>query len=228
MIFATKENLFMSYLKRDLVVSFRGKSASLNPLIFFVMIVLLMPLSLGSYSLALQKVAPGIIWIMALLSVLLSAGSIFDEDYNDGSLEQMIITPNLLFLPLLGKMTAHWISKSLPIAITAPFLGLFLPMPENALIPLLVGLIIGTACFTLLGSIGAALTVPTKDKSFLLALIILPLYVPIIIFGSSVIYYMADGMNWRYPLAALSSIFCILVVLSPLAISGIFRSSMIE
>ena len=98
MIFATKENLFISYVKRDLVVSFRGKSASLNPLIFFVMIVLLMPLSLGSYSLALQKVAPGIIWIMALLSVLLSAGSIFDEDYNDGSLEQMIITPNLLFL----------------------------------------------------------------------------------------------------------------------------------
>ena len=86
MIFATKENLFISYLKRDLVVSLRGKSASLNPLIFFVMIVLLMPLSLGSYSLALQKVAPGIIWIMALLSVLLSAGSIFDEDYNDLSL----------------------------------------------------------------------------------------------------------------------------------------------
>ena len=138
MIFSTKESLFISYLKRDLVVSFRGKSASLNPLIFFVMIVLLMPLSLGSYSLALQKVGPGIIWIMALLSVLLSAGSIFDEDYNDGSLEQMIITPNLLFLPLLGKMPAHWISKSLPIAITAPFLGLFLPMPENALIPLLV------------------------------------------------------------------------------------------
>ena len=222
-----QENLFISYLKRDLVVSFRGKSASLNPLIFFVMIVLLMPLSLGSYSLALQKVAPGIIWIMALLSVLLSAGSIFDEDYNDGSLEQMIITPNLLFLPLLGKMTAHWISKSLPIAITAPFLGLFLPMPENALIPLLVGLIIA-ACFTLLGSIGAALNRSDQRQSFLLALIILPLYVPIIIFGSSVIYYMADGMNWRYPLAALSSIFCILVVLSPLAISGIFRSSMIE
>ena len=223
-----QSNLFFSYMRRDLLIAFRRKSASLNPLIFFVMILALMPLSLGSYESRLQQVAPGVIWIMALLSVLLSSESLFDEDYRDGSLEQMIITPNLLFMAVLGKITAHWLTKSLPIAIASPLMGLLLSISPESIFSLMIGLIIGTACFTLLGGVGAALTVATKDKSFLLALIIMPLYVPIIIFGSSMIYYRIDGMDWSYPLAALLSIFCMLTILSPLSISGIFRSSMVE
>ena len=107
-------------------------------------------------------------------------------------------------------------------------MGLLLSISPESIFSLMIGLIIGTACFTLLGGVGAALTVATKDKSFLLALIIMPLYVPIIIFGSSMIYYRIDGMDWSYPLAALLSIFCMLTILSPLSISGIFRSSMVE
>ena len=183
---------------------------------------------IGSYDSRLQQIAPGVIWIMALLSVLLSSESLFDEDYRDGSLEQMIITPNLLFMAVLGKITAHWLTKSLPIAIASPLMGLLLSISPESIFSLMIGLIIGTACFTLLGGVGAALTVATKDKSFLLALIIMPLYVPIIIFGSSMIYYRIDGMDWSYPLAALLSIFCMLTILSPLSISGIFRSSMVE
>jgi len=172
--------------------------------------------------------APGIIWVMALLATLLSAEGLFVSDYKDGSLEQLLISPNLLVMPIFGKVTAHWITTGLPLTLASPLIALMLSLPSVAYLPMMAGLALGTGCLSFLAAIGAALTVSLQKGSLLLTLIVMPLYMPVIIFGSAVVQYSIDGMAWSGPLAMLGAMLTAAIALCPLAIAAVLRLTTIN
>ena len=153
---------FAAYLRRDLLLAYRRRGEAASPLIFFVMVSTLIPLGITPESARLAEIAPGIIWVMALLATLLSTDSLFASDYQDGSLEQLLISPQLLAMPVLGKVTAHWMVTGLPLTLASPLLGLMLSLPAAGYVPMMASLAIGTACLSLVGSVGAALTVSLR------------------------------------------------------------------
>ncbi|MBT7375005.1 MAG: heme exporter protein CcmB [Porticoccaceae bacterium] len=214
---------FSAWLKRDLLLAYRRRGEAASPLIFFVMVSTLIPLVLTPEPTRLAMVAAGLIWIMALLATLLSVEGLFASDYQDGSLEQLLISPQLLPMPLLGKITAHWLTTGLPLTLASPLLGLMLSLPTSGYLPMLCSLALGTACFSLTGAVGAALTVSLRKGGLLLSLLVMPLYMPVIIFGTATISYAIDGLNWLPPLAVLGALFAASVALCPLAVAGALR-----
>ena len=160
---------------------------------------------------------------MALLATLLSVDGLFASDYQDGSLEQLLITPQLLPMPVLGKITAHWLTTGLPLTLASPLLGLMLSLPTAGYLPMLGSLALGTACLSLTGAVGAALTVSLRKGGLLLSLLVIPLYMPVIIFGTATVTYAIDGLNWLPPLAILGALFAASVALCPLAAAGGLR-----
>jgi len=199
-----------------------------SPVIFFVMVATLIPLGVTPEPDSLKEMAPGIIWVMALLATLLSAEGLFVSDYKDGSLEQLLISPNLLVMPIFGKVTAHWITTGLPLTLASPLIALMLSLPSVAYLPMMAGLALGTGCLSFLAAIGAALTVSLQKGSLLLTLIVMPLYMPIIIFGSAVVQYSIDGMAWSGPLAILGAMLTAAIALCPLAIAAVLRLTTIN
>ena len=153
---------FAAWLRRDLLLAYRRRGEVASPIVFFIMVSTLIPLGLTPEAAQLAKVAAGMIWIMALLATLLSVDGLFASDYQDGSLEQMLITPQLLPLPILGKVTAHWLTTGLPLTLVSPLLGLMMSLPSAGYLPLLCSLALGTACLSLVGAVGAALTVSLR------------------------------------------------------------------
>lgn len=216
-------SIFFAYLRRDLLISYRRRGETIGPAIFFVMATTLVPLALSPEAESLRGIAAGIIWVMALFATLLSVENVFASDFKDGSLEQLLIGPNLLVMPVLGKVMAHWLTTGVPLAIISPILGLMLSLPSEAFIPLVASLALGTASLSLIGALGAALTVSLQKGGLLLTLIVMPLYIPIIIFGSATAQYGIDGFTWTGPLAILGVLFAVVMVLCPLAIAGILR-----
>lgn len=216
-------SIFFTYLRRDLLISYRRRGETIGPAIFFVMATTLVPLALSPEAESLRGIAAGIIWVMALFATLLSVENVFASDFKDGSLEQLLIGPNLLVMPVLGKVMAHWLTTGVPLAIISPILGLMLSLPSEAFIPLVASLALGTASLSLIGALGAALTVSLQKGGLLLTLIVMPLYIPIIIFGSATAQYGIDGFTWTGPLAILGVLFAVVMVLCPLAIAGILR-----
>ncbi len=214
---------YSAWLKRDLLLAYRRRGEAASPLIFFVMVSTLIPLVLTPDPARLAMVAAGLIWIMALLATLLSVEALFASDYQDGSLEQLLISPQLLPMPLLGKITAHWLTTGLPLTLASPLLGLMLSLPLSGYLPMLWSLALGTACFSLTGAVGAALTVSLRKGGLLLSLLVMPLYMPVIIFGTATISYAIDGVNWLPPLAILGALFAASVALCPLAVAGALR-----
>jgi heme exporter protein B len=199
-----------------------------SPVIFFVMVATLIPLGVTPEPDSLKEMAPGIIWVMALLATLLSAEGLFVSDYKDGSLEQLLISPNLLVMPIFGKVTAHWITTGLPLTLASPLIALMLSLPSVAYLPMMAGLALGTGCLSFLAAIGAALTVSLQKGSLLLTLIVMPLYMPVIIFGSAVVQYSIDGMAWSGPLAMLGAMLTAAIALCPLAIAAVLRLTTIN
>jgi heme exporter protein B len=199
-----------------------------SPVIFFVMVATLIPLGVTPEPDSLKEMAPGIIWVMALLATLLSAEGLFVSDYKDGSLEQLLISPNLLVMPIFGKVTAHWITTGLPLTLASPLIALMLSLPSVAYLPMMAGLALGTGCLSFLAAIGAALTVSLQKGSLLLTLIVMPLYMPVIIFGSAVVQYSIDGMAWSGPLAILGAMLTAAIALCPLAIAAVLRLTTIN
>jgi heme exporter protein B len=163
------------------------------------------------------------IWVMALLATFLSTEGLFAADHQDGSLEQMLIAPQLLALPVLGKVTAHWLVTGLPLTLVSPLIGLMLSLPAVAMVPMMVSLAVGTACLSLIGAVGAALTVSLRKGGLLLSILVIPLYIPVIIFGSAAVQTAVDGFNWLGPLAILAAMLCAAIALCPLAIAGALR-----
>jgi heme exporter protein B len=214
---------FLAWLRRDLLLAWRRRGEVASPVLFFIMVSTLIPLGLTPESTRLAEVAAGMVWVMALLATLLSVDGLFASDYQDGSLEQMLITPQLLPLPVLGKITAHWLTTGLPLTLVSPLLGLMLSLPAAGFIPLLWSLALGTACLSLIGAVGAALTVSLRKGGLLLTLLVMPLYMPVIIFGSAAVQAAIDGLNWLGPLAVLGAMLSAAAALCPLAIAGALR-----
>ena len=219
---------FSAYFRRDLLLAYRRRGEVASPVIFFVMVATLIPLGVTPEPVSLKEMAPGIIWVMALLATLLSAEGLFVSDYKDGSLEQLLISPNLLVMPIFGKVTAHWITTGLPLTLASPLIALMLSLPSVAYLPMMAGLALGTGCLSFLAAIGAALTVSLQKGSLLLTLIVMPLYMPVIIFGSAVVQYSIDGMAWSGPLAMLGAMLTAAIALCPLAIAAVLRLTTIN
>lgn len=214
---------FSAYVRRDLLLAYRRRGEVASPIIFFLLVSTLIPLGVSPDSARLAELAPGIIWVMALLATLLSTESLFASDYQDGSLEQMLITPQLLVLPVLGKVTAHWLVTGLPLTLVSPVIGVMLSLPTAGTVPMMASLALGTACLSLIGAVGAALTVSLRKGGLLLSVLVIPLYMPVIIFGSASVQSAIDGLNWFGPLAVLGAMLSAAIVLCPLAIAGALR-----
>ena len=174
---------FFSLVRQDLRLALRGGIGSLVAVIFFVIAVSLFPLGFGPESMLLERVAPVVLWVCALLATMLSLGRMFDEDYEDGSLEVIALGPLPLEAVVLAKVLAHWLTTGLPLMCAAPVLALMLNMSVEGFAVLMIALALGTPILSLVGSIGAALTVGLRRGGVLISLLVLPLYVPVLLFG---------------------------------------------
>ena len=165
---------------------------------------------------------------MALLATLLSTDGLFASDYQDGSLEQLLISPQMLAMPVLGKITAHWMVTGLPLTLASPILGVMLSLPDEGYLPMVASLALGTGCLSLIGAVGAALTVSLRKGGLLLSLLVMPLYMPVIIFGSATVQSAIDGFAWSGPLAILGAMLAAAIALCPLAAAGGLRLTSIN
>lgn len=217
---------FGAVLQRDLLLAFRRRGDIASPLIFFAIVVTLVPLGLSPAPDRLAGIAPGIIWVMALLASLLSIDGLFQSDYSDGVLEQMVISSQPLYLMVLAKVVAHWLISGLPLTLMAPLLAMMLSLPAAGYGTLLLGLLLGTATFSLTGAIGAALTVALRKGGVLLSLLVMPLYMPVLIFGSSSVQQAIDGFPVAGPLALLGALLAFALLVSPLASAGALRAGL--
>ena len=216
---------FASLLKRDLTLAVRRRSDWLNPLVFFVIVVTLFPLGVGPDGSLLAEIAPGVIWVAALLATLLALDGLFRDDYLDGSLEQLLLSPQPLTFMVLAKTCAHWIVSGLPLVLLSPLLAMLMQLPVKALPALLASLVLGTLSLSLIGAIGAALTVGLKRGSVLLALLVLPLFIPVLIFGSSCVAAAAGGFDTGAQLSLLAALFFLALALAPWAAAAALRIS---
>ena len=182
-------------IHRDLLLVMRRKSEMLTALFFFVVVTSLFPLGIGADAALLRKIAPGVIWVAALLATLLGLHRMFAADYADGALEQMALSPQPMVLLVVGKMIAHWIVCGLPLVILAPIIGIQFDLDLSSLYVLMGTLLLGTPVLSLLGSIGAALTLGVRGGSVLMSLLILPLYIPVLIFGAGAVYANSAGLE---------------------------------
>ena len=175
--------VFLRLVRRELVLALRGGIGSLMAVVFFVIAVTLFPLGIGPELALLSRIAPGVVWVAALLAALLSLDRLFVADHEDGSLEQLMLGALPLELVVLAKTLAHWLTTGLPLAAAAPVLAILLNMSTDGLVILIVSLLLGTPILSLIGAVGAALTVGLRRGGALIALLVLPLYVPVLIFG---------------------------------------------
>ena len=188
-------NALLTIIHRDLLLVMRRKSEVLTALFFFVVVTSLFPLGIGADAALLRKIAPGVIWVAALLSTMLGLQRMFAADYADGSLEQLVLAPQSMVLLVTGKIIAHWIACGLPLVLLAPFIGIQFDLDVSSLYVLMGTLLLGTPVLSLLGSIGAALTLGVRGSSVLMSLLILPLYIPVLIFGAGAVYANNVGLE---------------------------------
>lgn len=212
-------------LRRELLIALRRVSEIANPLMFFVLVVSLFPLGIGPDPKQLAQFAPGILWVVALIASLLAADSLFYCDFQDGSLEQLLISPAPLILTVLAKVTSHWLLTGLPLTLISPLIALLLQLPAEGMLALMASLAIGTAVLSLLGAIGAGLTVGLRRGGVLIPLLILPFYTPVLIFGSAAVQAAVNGLAYTSQLAILGGFLCIAIALAPFAIGAGVRIS---
>ena len=217
--------LILALIRRDLVLGVRQGGGVGTALGFFLTTVVLLPLGLGPDQALLQRIAPGALWIALLLSVLLSADRIFQQDYEDGSLDIMAMAPVPLELVALAKAVAHWLSASLPLAIAAPLLGFLINLEPAAILPLTVAMALGSITLSLLAGIGAAVTVGLRRGGLLVSVLVLPLYVPVLIFGVAASGGSLSGPDLATPsLLILAALALASLVLAPVASAAALRS----
>ncbi|WP_226647646.1 heme exporter protein CcmB [Microbulbifer variabilis] len=217
---------FAALFKIEMLLALRKRADIANPLLFFVTVLALLPLGVGPEPELLAKMAPGMIWVMALLATMLSQESLFRGDFEDGTLEQLALLPQPLYFAVLAKSLVHWIATGLPLALLSPLLALMLNLPTEGYLCLFVSLFLGTASLSLIGAIGAALTVALRRPGLLLALIVMPLYVPVLIFGTGAVQAAIDGYAYSAQLAILAALLAAAAALAPLAAAGAIRISL--
>ena len=211
---------------RDLVIAARRRSDVLTTFFFFVIVVSLFPLGVGPQPDTLREIAPGVLWVAALLAAMLSLARMFGADYADGTLEQLVLTPQPLTLLVLSKVLAHWLTTGLPLVLIAPVLGLQFDLPGDALATLLVSLLIGTPALSLIGAVGAALTLGVRGGGALTSLLVLPLYVPVLVFGAGAVTASATGLGITGHLSLLGAMSLSALVFAPLATAMALRISL--
>jgi heme exporter protein B len=216
---------FFAIIRRDLVLALRRRSEIANPLLFFVLVITLFPLGIGAQPHLLKAIAPGIIWVSALLAAMLSLDSLFRSDFDDGSLEQILLSPHPASILVLAKIVAHWLVTGLPLLIIAPLLAIFLGLPSQSIGILLLTLLLGTPVLSLIGAIGVALTVGLRRGGMILSLLVLPLYVPVLIFASNAVSMAGSGLPIMAQINILISILLIALVLAPWPTAAALRMS---
>ncbi|UJF18749.1 heme exporter protein CcmB [Vibrio sp. SS-MA-C1-2] len=212
-------------IRRELTIAYRKQAEIFNPLWFFLIVITLFPLAIGPESNLLSRIAPGIVWVAALLASLLSLERLFRDDYMDGSLEQMMLMPVPLPVIVFAKIFAHWMLTGLPLLLISPLLAVLLSLSFNVWFAVVLTLLLGTPTLSFLGAIGVALTVGLRKGGVLLSLLVLPLYIPILIFATSAIEAADLGMAMNGQLAILGAMLTAAVTLSPFAVSAALRVS---
>ncbi|WP_369790096.1 heme exporter protein CcmB [Rouxiella sp. WC2420] len=217
--------MFIKVLRRELKIAFRKSAEIINPLWFFLIVITLFPLGIGPEPKLLARIAPGIVWVAALLSSLLSLERLFRDDYLDGSLEQLMLLPAPLTLTVIGKVCAHWIVTGLPLLIISPLMALLLSLDFKTWEAVALTLLLGTPTLSFIGAIGVALTVGLRKGGVLLSLLVLPLYIPVLIFSTGAIDAASMGMPIGGYLAILGAMLAGSITLAPFATSAALRVS---
>ncbi|MBW8078186.1 MAG: heme exporter protein CcmB [Gallionella sp.] len=219
-------HLLVLVIRRDLLLAMRRRADVLTILVFFILVVSLFPLGVGPEMDMLRKMAPGVLWVAALLASMLSLGRLFSADYLDGTLEQMLLVPQSLSVLVLGKMIAHWLVSGLPLVLMAPVLGLQFDMSVQGLMVLMASLLMGTPILSMLGAIGAALTLGLRGGGVLLSLLVLPLCIPVLIFGTGAVEAVASGLSVVSNLSLIAALLMLCLVFTPWVAAQALRISM--
>jgi heme exporter protein B len=210
-------------LRRELLLAMRRKSDVMTALFFFVIVTSLFPLGIGPEPNLLRKIGPGVLWVAALLSTLLGLHRLFADDHADGTLEQMALSPTPFAWLMAGKVLAHWSMCGLPLVLLAPALGLQFGLDGDALAVLTLSLLLGTPLLSMIGAIGAALTLGVRGAGALLSLLVLPLFVPALVFGAGAVEAQISGLNYSGHLALLAAMLVVAVFFAPLAVTAALR-----
>ena len=216
-------NAFIAVLRRDLLLALRRKAEVLTGVFFFVVVASLFPLAIGPEMATLRKVAPGVIWVGALLASMLSLGRLFESDLRDGTLEHLALSPAGLPWLVAAKILAHWLTSGLPLVLLAPLLGLQFDMSADSLGVLMLTLLIGTPVLSLIGAIGAALTLGVRGGGVLLSLLVLPLFVPVLVFGAGAVESQIAGLGIEAYVSILMALLLPAAALSPWACAVALR-----
>ena len=222
----TTSRAFAALVGRDLRLAVRRRGELVQPLIFFAAVATLFPLALGPERDLLARIAPGILWVAAVLAALLPMDRMFRPDHEDGTLEQLLLSPHPASVLALAKVVAHWLVTGVPVLLLAPVIALFLQLPGAALPALVATLALGTPVLSLIGAIGVALTVGLRAGGPLLALLLLPLYVPVLIFAAGAVDRAAAGLPVAGPLYMLGAMLLLSLTLAPMAIAASLRISL--
>ena len=214
---------FMAVLRRDLRLAMRRKSEVLTAVFFFVVVAALFPLGIGPELNTLRLVAPGVLWVGALLSSMLALQRLFEADYRDGTLEQMALSPTPMPLLISAKLLAHWLVSGVPLVLLVPVLGLQFDLSADALVTLTVALLLGTPVLSLVGGIGAALTLGVRGGGVLLSLLVLPLFIPVLVFGAGAVEAQASGLGAEAHLSILMAMLLPAAFFSPFACAAALR-----
>ena len=218
--------VLMPLLRRDLLLAFRRRAELIQPLVFLLVVISLFPLGVGPGPQLLAQIAVGVIWIAALLATVLTLENLFRSDFEDGSLEQLVLSGQPLVKIALAKVGAHWLVTGLPIVLLAPLLALWMNLSTTGIPVLIVSLLLGTPTLALLGAIASALTVSVRRGGQLLSLLVFPLYVPILILASSAVGAAVDGLPYRGQLGLLGAGFILALTLAPWAIAAALKLSL--
>ncbi|MBF0470107.1 MAG: heme exporter protein CcmB [Gammaproteobacteria bacterium] len=212
-------------VQRDLTLALRNRSDLISNLFFFIIVVSLFPLGIGPELETLRLIAPGVVWVAALLASMLALERIFASDFDDGSLEQLLLTPQPLPLLVVGKILAHWLVTGVPLVMISPILGIQYDLSSDVLWILVVTLLLGTPALSLIGAIGAALTLGLRGGGVLNALLVMPLTIPVLIFGAGAVEASASGLGGEGHLYMMAAILVVSLVFAPLAAAAALRIS---
>lgn len=223
--FPSTTSAFFALIKRDMMLSYRHRTELLNPLLFFVIVVTLFPLGTTPEKALLQTMAPGVIWVAALLAAMLSLDTMFKADYDDGTLEQMLLSPHSNAMLVLAKIISHWLVTGVPIILLAPLLGLFMFLPAEGISTLMLTLLLGTPILSLVGAIGMGLTLGLNRGGMLLSLLVLPLYIPVLIFSANAVDASLAGLAIKGQIYFLAALLVLSITLAPIAAATALKIS---
>ncbi|MFW2440353.1 MAG: heme exporter protein CcmB [Arenicellales bacterium] len=216
---------FYTVVMRDLLLAMRNRSDILTTLFFFIIAISLFPLGIGPELDTLREIAPGVFWVAALLASMLALERLFSIDFADGTLEQLLLTPQPATLLVLAKVLAHWLITGVPLVLLSPLLGLQYDLSTEAIQALMLTLLLGTPSLSLIGAIGAALTLGLRGGGVLVSLLVLPLYIPVLIFGAGAVEATVSGLGGAGHVSMLGAILLLSLVMAPLATVAALRVS---